>query len=141
MALRTRIALFLAALSIVATGAAGASAAYTGSATLSITPTANDQYVLVASGRYPAFYLNGVDVAIRLWGDDEWYDDLLYTVPGTIFEGPWDMHFERSFILSGSVLNEDWGWDEIYAEARLYDHKTGKLLQTIETNRLYGQWS
>lgn len=51
------------------------------------------------------------------------------------------MHFERSFIVSGSVLNEDWGWDEIYAEARLYDHKTGKLLQTIETNRLNGQWS
>lgn len=80
-------------------------------------------------------------MAIRLWGDDEWFDDLLFTPLGTTFEGRWSGHFEREFTVSGSVLNEDWGADEIYADARLYDHRTGKLVQTIRTNRLYGSWS
>ncbi len=47
----------------------------------------------------------------------------------------------REFTVSGSTLNEDWGWDEIYVDARLYDHRTGKLAQTVQTNRLYGEWS
>jgi hypothetical protein len=52
------------------------------------------------------------------------------------------MHsYERQFTVAGSTLNEDWGWDEIYVDVRLYDHRTGKLVQTIETNRLYGTWS
>ena len=80
-------------------------------------------------------------MAMRLWGDDEWFDDLLYTVPGTLFQNRQPVEFQRAFTVSGSVLNEDWGWDEIYVEVRLYDHRTGKLFRTIETNRLYGQWS
>jgi hypothetical protein len=47
----------------------------------------------------------------------------------------------REFTVSGSTLNEDWGSDEVYVDARLYDHSTGKLLTTLQTNRLYGSWS
>ncbi len=81
-----------------------------------------------------------MDVAFRLWGDDEWYDDLLLSL-GTTFGGYWTGHVVREFTVSGSTLNEDWGSDEVYVDARLYDHRTGKLVETVQTNRLYGSWS
>ena len=137
IALRTAI---LAVTLCLAVGA-GRATASTDRAKLTIAPIGSDRYSLVASADYGASYTNGVDIAVRLWGDDEWYDDLLYSVPGTIYQGTWDMHFERQFTVSGSTLNEDWGADEIYADARLYDHKTGKLLLTLKTNLLYGSWS
>jgi CubicO group peptidase (beta-lactamase class C family) len=40
----------------------------------------------------------------------------------------------REFTVSGSTLNEDWGSDEVYVDARIYDHHTGKLVLTLETN-------
>lgn len=141
MTLRTRIALLVAALSLVGGATAGAAAAGSATAKLTITPIGNDRYNLVASGHFTGFYWDGVDVALRLWGDDEWFDDLLYTPPGTI-NVPYSLgDFQRAFVVSGSVLNEDWGSDEIYVDVRLYDHTTGRLIQTIETNRLYGSWS
>jgi hypothetical protein len=142
MALLKRMALFVAALSLVAGGVAAAASAETAfPGKLTIAPLGNDRYNLVASGNFGSFHPSGVDVSIRLWGDDEWYDDLLYTPPGTIYLGSWVQHFDRAFSVDGSVLNEDWGADEIYADARLYDHGTGKLFLTIKTNLLYGSWS
>jgi len=61
--------------------------------------------------------------------------------PGTIFGGGWTGHIVREFTVSGSTLNEDGGSDEAYVDARLYDHHTGKLVLTLQTNRLYGSWS
>jgi hypothetical protein len=124
---------------LAAAPSASAETAFPGK--LTIAPLGNDRYNLVASGDSPFLRWDGVDVSIRLWGDDAWSDDLLYTVPGTIHLDLWDQHFSRAFSVDGSVLNEDWGTDEIYADARLYDHATGKLLVTIKTNNLYGNWS
>jgi hypothetical protein len=136
------MALMIAALSLVACSTAAAASAETAfPGKLTIAPLGNDRYNLVASGNFGSAHWSGVDVSIRLWGDDEWYDDLLYTPPGTIHLDLWDQHFERAFSVDGSVLNEDWGADEIYADARLYDHATGKLFLTIKTNLLYGSWS
>jgi hypothetical protein len=142
MTFRKRLALFVAAIAVVAcsaTASASAETAFPGK--LTITPIGSDQYNLVASGHFGSVHSSGVDVSIRLWGDDEWYDDLLYTPPGTIHLDTWVEDFSRAFSVSGSVLNEDWGADEIYADARLYDHATGKLFLTIKTNNLYGNWS
>lgn len=142
MTLRKRVAPFIAALSLAACSAAATASAETAfPGKLTIAPLGNDRYNLVASGNFGSFHPSGVDVSIRLWGDDEWYDDLLYTPPGTIYLGSWVQHFERAFSVGGSVLDEDWGTDEIYADARLYDHGTGKLFLTIKTNHLYGNWS
>jgi hypothetical protein len=124
---------------LAAAPSASAETAFPGK--LTIVSLGNDRYNLVASGNFGSAHWDGVDVSIRLWGDDEWYDDLLYTPPGTIHLDLWDRHFERAFSVGGSVLNEDWGADEIYADARLYDHATGKLFLTIKTNNLYGNWS
>jgi hypothetical protein len=43
-------------------------------------------------------------------------------------------------IVSGTTLDGDWGSDEVYGDARLYDRLTGKLAETVQTNRLYGSW-
>jgi hypothetical protein len=138
MALRGKIALFVIALSLAAVWAESASAS---TAKLNMTSIGNNRYTLTADVFNNGYFPYGVDVAFRLWGDDEWYDDLLYTVPGTIFGGYWTGHIVREFTVSGSTLNEDWGSDEVYVEARLYDHSTGKLVETVQTNRLYGSWS
>lgn len=138
MALRSRIALFVVALSLGAVGAASASAS---TAKLNITSIGNDNYTLTVDVYNTGYYPYGVDAAFRLWGDDEWFDDLLYSPLGTTFGGYWTGHFGREFTVSGSTLNEDWGSDEIYVDARLYDHRTGKLVETIQTNRPYGSWS
>ena len=45
----------------------------------------NARHALTADVNNTGYYPYGVDVAFRLWGDDEWYDDLLYTVPGTTY--------------------------------------------------------
>ena len=138
MALRSTIALFVVALSLAAVGAASASAT---TAKLDMTSIGNDRYTLTVDVRNTHYYPYGVNVAFRLWGDDEWVDDLLYSPLGTTFQGLWVDHVVREFTVSGSTLNEDWGADEIYVDARMYDHQTGKLVETVQTNRLYGSWS
>jgi hypothetical protein len=137
MTLRSKIALFVIALSVAAVGAANAGAT---NAKLNMTPVGNGRYTLTADVFNTGYYPYGVDVAFRLWGDDEWSDDLLSSL-GTVFGGYWTGHIIRQFTVSGSTLNEDWGSDEIYVDARFYDHLTGKLVETVETNRLYGSWS
>jgi hypothetical protein len=137
MALRGKIALFVIALSLAAVWAESASAS---TAKLNMTSIGNNRYTLTADVFNNGYFPYGVDVAFRLWGDDEWYDDLLSPL-GTTFGGYWTGHIVRQFTVSGSTLNEDWGPDEVYVDARLYDHLTGKLVETVQTNRLYGSWS
>ena len=130
MALRSKIALFVVALSFAAVGAANAGAT---TAKLDLKPIGNDRYALTVGVYKTGYFRSGVDVAFRLWGDDEWFDDLLYSPLGTTFGGYWTSPIVGEFTVSGSTLNEDWGWDEIYVDARLYDHGTGKLVQTVQT--------
>lgn len=138
MALRKRIAIFVVVLSVAVVGAARANAS---SAKLNMASIGNDQYALMVDVTNNGYYPYGVDVTFRLWGDDEWYDDLLYSVPGTIFGGYWTGHITREITVSGSTLNEDWGSDEVYVEVRFFDHSTGKLVDSFHTNDLYGSWS
>ena len=138
MAFRKRIAIFVVVLSVAVVGAARANAT---NAKLNMTTAGNDQYTLTVDVFNTGYYPYGIDVAFRLWGDDEWYDDLLYSVPGAVFQNGWTGHVVRAFTVSGSTLNEDWGSDEIYVDARFYDHRTGALVATIRSNDLYGSWS
>jgi hypothetical protein len=72
-------------------------------------------YLVVVNGE-GFFESHGKTVGARIRGDDEWFDDKLFSIGGTGFErvGP-DGSFSLSKIVPGSQLNEDWGRDEIYA--------------------------
>ncbi|HET9525788.1 MAG TPA: hypothetical protein VFO99_06460 [Pyrinomonadaceae bacterium] len=58
----------------------------------------------------------GKTVGARIRGDDEWFDDRLFSIGGAGFERVLpDGSFTLSKIVSNNQLNEDWGRDEIYA--------------------------
>lgn len=88
---------------------------------LFITPAENQpgNYLVVVNGY--EFY-NSVNKAVggTIRGDDEWFDDRLFSVggPGIDRVGV-DGSFTLSAIVSGDQLNEDWGQDEVYAQVRV----------------------
>jgi hypothetical protein len=54
----------------------------------------------------------GKSVGARVRGDDEWFDDRLFSLGGTqVLHG----QFGLGNLVHKSQLNEDWGEDEIYA--------------------------
>ena len=72
-------------------------------------------YLVVVNGEG---YFESVNkkVGARIRGDDEWFDDRLFSIGGTGIERVLPGgSFTLSNIVSGSQLNEDWGKDEIYA--------------------------
>ncbi|MDQ1833362.1 hypothetical protein [Massilia scottii] len=85
--------------------------------TLYISPAENQpgNYLVVVNG--DGFY-NSVNKKVggRIRGDDEWFDDTLFSVggPGIDRVGVGGS-FSLSAIVSAGQLNEDWGQDEIYA--------------------------
>jgi hypothetical protein len=143
LAVRTA-ALIALATSVICAGIAGGGAATAAAATakLTITPTGYyNQCRVTVGGTVAGLYANGFDTSIRLWGSDEWDDDLL-AGPFVNYWGPYDSGFGREFTLSCSTLNEDWGArDEIYAGVRVYDRRTGRQTESAVTNRVDGYWS
>ena len=141
--MQTRTAALAAVVASLILATVGASTASAAAANLTLAPTATpNQFRVTVSGYVSSYYPRGVDIAVRLWGEDEWSDDLLVgpvtgTMDGDFLPGP----FTISFTVSGSTLNEDWGRDELYAGVRIYNRSTGQQVQTAETNRLYGYWS
>jgi hypothetical protein len=85
--------------------------------TLFISPAENQpgSYLVVVNGE-GFFGSAGKTVGARIRGEDEWFDDRLFSIGGTGIErvGP-DGSFSLSETVPGSQLNEDWGQDEIYA--------------------------
>ena len=83
---------------------------------------------------------SGHDVVIRLWGEDQFSDDLL---GGLYTPTRWANHDGLRFALAHkthiSLLNEDWGEDELYAGVRLLYPNT-QTLRSAETNRLFGSF-
>jgi len=72
-------------------------------------------YLVVVNGE-GFFESVGATVGARIRGDDEWFDDRLFSIGGTGIERVQvDGSFGLSQIVPSSQLNEDWGRDEIYA--------------------------
>jgi len=85
--------------------------------TLYITRSENNpqNYLVVVNGE--GFYNSvGKTVAARIRGDDEWFDDKLFSIGvGGFFHVGVDGSFGVSEEVDHNRLNEDWGRDEIYA--------------------------
>lgn len=84
---------------------------------LTISRTEAGDYLVVVSGE--GFYNAppAARVGVRIKGDDEWFDETLFSLkPGFnhyVYRGT----FTLSDYAPGSKLNEDWGRDEVYAIA------------------------
>jgi hypothetical protein len=85
--------------------------------TLFITPAENQpgNYLVVVNG--DGFHTAvGKTVGARMRGDDEWFDDALFSLGGSGIERVGaDGSFSLSAIVLAGQLNEDWGQDEVYA--------------------------
>jgi hypothetical protein len=142
MRLRRTATLFAIVTSLMFAGIAGAGAAgaAAATATLSIPYTGcvnsygtQFDYTMRVQGS-TNYYSGGMRVEVRLWGDDEWYDDFLLgpVVQSYSFSGSYYI----DLCVNRSTLNEDIGQDEIYAGVRVYDASTGALKEKVESNRI-----
>jgi hypothetical protein len=116
-------------------------------ANLSITPAESGYKWVHVHGNVPMSQVEAQslinerhNVVVRLYGEDTFSDDLLmgpYTaVSGANYDGLW---FSIAHKVRNSLLNEDWGTDEIYAGVRLLK-PTGDTLRSDETNRVTGSF-
>lgn len=73
----------------------------------------------------------------RMWGDDTFSDDLLFGPdPASLNVTSQGLEFEGQRVVKASVLNEDWGRDEVYAGVRLLT-TYGSTMISRETNQYW----
>jgi hypothetical protein len=80
-------------------------------------------------------------VSLKLWGEDTFSDDLLMgPYNATIYATDQGLEFHKVVLaVSNSLLNEDWGGDELYVGAR-FTTPTGSTIRSRETNRVNGNF-
>ena len=88
--------------------------------TLFISPAENqpENYLVVVNGE-GFFGSAGKKVGARIRGDDEWFDDKLFSIADPFARVDAAGNFTLSISVPSSELNEDWGKDEIYALAEV----------------------
>jgi hypothetical protein len=78
------------------------------------------------------------NVVIRLWGDDPSSDDLLMGPYTPVVSAEYfGLHYSVAHKVPNSLLNEDWGEDDLYAGVRLVQPNT-VTLRSAESNRVWG---
>lgn len=126
---------------ILAAGLAGGGVASAATATLTITPTEenNGHWYVSVSGTTSGVYSSGFSAVFRLWGEDFYTDDLR-AGPDTSTFWPFETSFGYTWRVGSGELNEDWeGRDELYAGVRIFAN--GRQQEKAETNRVYGNWA
>ncbi|NES27072.1 hypothetical protein GCE86_14655 [Micromonospora terminaliae] len=135
----------LTAATVVAAGTVAASAtpalAVTAKLEILLQCQTNDgrywDYTVRVSGVTSRTYYDKYSVEVRIWGDDEWSDDLLSGPHRTYYEPEAGGYYSFAICMNSSTLNEDIGQDDIYAGVRVYNVK-GVNTETAESNRWYG---
>jgi hypothetical protein len=140
MDIRAKLAAAGAATAVLAgsiAAAAPAGAATPEYARLTITPAGYGYYTVTVAGHAnitgtpPQFNL-----AVNLYGEDEWFDDFLTSQ--SLHRTDPAGNFGVQFNVFHTVLNEDWGQDEVYAVASVRD-KNGSD-HRIRTNTVEGYY-
>jgi hypothetical protein len=118
---------------------AGAASASAATATLSIpyagcTNSYGRQFDYTMRVRGTTATHDRMRVEMRLWGEDEWSDDLLVGPISQSYD--FGGAYTIDFCVNKSTLDEDWGRDELYAGVRVYN-SAGRQIESVESNRLY----
>jgi hypothetical protein len=97
--------------------------------------------VFMPQGEAQALINQGHKVQLRLWGEDTFSDDLLMgPYNATYFASSQGLQFHKVLIgIPNSVLNEDWGTDELYTGIRLLN-RNNQTVRSGETNRVTGSF-
>ncbi len=148
-AVRRALTLLTATMVVAAgTAAAGAAPAFAVTAQLEISLQCqtndgrNWDYTVKVSGVTSRNYYDKYSVEVRIWGDDEWSDDLLNGPHRTYYDNssaPGPGYYSFALCMNSSTLNEDVGGDEIYAGVRVYN-ANGVNSETVESNRWRGSF-
>lgn len=99
-------------------------------------------YVVMTPAEAQSLIDQRYNVVIRLWGDDEFSDNLLlgpYSPDEFYAEQGVGLRFKSQKQVGNSILNEDWGDDEVYAGVRLLKPSTATL-KSVETLPVRGSW-
>jgi len=145
-----RILAVSAALTMAVGAAAGPAHASIGSvqAKLTVSPYKPGYHNVAVFGKVPmtrteaqGLIDSGHRVTMKLWGEDTFSDDLLMgPYNATYFATDAGLEFHKVRLgIPDSVLNEDWGGDELYVGVRVQT-PTGGTLRSGETNRQYGSF-
>ncbi|MDX6698767.1 MAG: hypothetical protein QOE65_2164 [Solirubrobacteraceae bacterium] len=128
--IRTVLAIATVAVAAMTFGISAASAdAAVGplSASLTITKAGNGYSSVLVTGVVKAtpaetqeMLRKDYRVVFRLWGSDTFSDDFLYGPdPASVVATSRGLEFKGQAVVRNSVLDEDWGVDEVYAGVRL----------------------
>jgi hypothetical protein len=140
------IAVAVAGAGLGFTGAPAQAAVGPATGELFITPHKPGYHNVAVEGRIRMYQgeaqqlLNsGYKVQLRLWGEDTFSDDLqLGPYTATAYAGQLGIEFHKVLIgQRDSILDEDWGNDELYAGIRLVK-PNGQTVRGGETNRVTG---
>lgn len=126
---KIRTALAAVAASAACLAAAGPANASIGSMSAGLTITPNQSayqsvkvkgLVKMSQSEAQGLIARGYNVTFRLWGSDTFSDDFLFgPSPSSLTATSQGLAYEGSAVVRSSLLNEDWGQDEVYAGVRL----------------------
>jgi hypothetical protein len=124
---RTTLAVLAAAIGIMSLGPAGSANAASLSAKLTLTPNGRSYQSVDVTGvvkgtsaEIDQYVKNDYRVVFNLWGEDTFFDDhLLGPSPASVQVTSKGLEFHGKALVQNSLLNEDWGQDEVYAGVKL----------------------
>jgi hypothetical protein len=102
-----------------------------GSATLYVYDFDDGNYWITVVGWAELGSVVSRNLSIRLYADD-WFDYNLFDYNGQTTNA--DGSFNIEFPLCCSRLDEDWGWDEVYAKVYVWDPSRGVSVLFITNN-------
>ncbi|NHC12324.1 hypothetical protein [Motilibacter deserti] len=103
---------------------------------LAIRSVGGGNYSVTISGHATLTSVTPRNFSISLYSDDTWFDE-------NLFDKNWMTTFPNGdfwtqFTIDGDTLDEDWGQDEVYARAHIWDPALGSFQLT--TNVVTGSF-
>jgi hypothetical protein len=125
--IRLALAALAVAIGVTSLGPAASADAASLTAKLSLTKNQTSYHSVSVKGvvkATPAEVQQYVDkdyrVVFRLWGSDTFFDDFLFGPSAASVQAtPQGLEFNGPAVVKTSILNEDWGTDEVYAGVKL----------------------